>query len=63
MPEAKLQAFQNADGLQPTKNFSKRKNLSRTEQCFVSGTAMKVNDRHLSQPVHCELNHHTPCFQ
>ena len=33
---------QNADDPQPTKNISKQKNISRTEQRYVSRTAIKV---------------------
>jgi len=33
----------NADDPQPHKNFPKQKNLSRTEQNYVSRTAIKVN--------------------
>jgi len=40
---------QNADDPQPTRNFPKQKDLSRTEQSYVSRTAIKVNttDTHL----------------
>jgi len=43
------------------KNFPKQKNLSRTEQCYISRTAIK--DRYSSWPVHCEMNHYTSCSQ
>jgi len=49
---------QNADEPRPIINFPKQKNLLRTEQRYVSRTAIKLKyDRHSSYPLHCELSH------
>ena len=48
---------------QPTKNFPKQKDLSRTEQCYVGKTAVKVNttDTRLDLLIASRITTHFVC--